>query len=206
MVLFLAARSDAVSTGMIAGRHFVVFFLSFGCYFLQLVQTSVRTDITVNTGVIAGRHLVVFLVILLCFLAARADVCENRYYSEYWCNRWASFDCFSCHFVFVLVARSDVCENRYYREYWCDRWASFGCSSCRFLAARADVCENRYYSEYWCDRWAELGECDANPDWMYNNCYRSCACTDPGKSSLFATDVDPIYRLKISFQFCYNVR
>ena len=83
------------------------------------MQTSVRTDITVNTGVIAGRHLVVLLVILLCFFAARADVCENR-----------------------------------------------------------------YYSEYWCDRWAELGECDANPDWMYNNCYRSCACTDPGKSSL----------------------
>ena len=73
------------------------------------MQTSVRTAITVSTGVIAGRHLAVLLVILLCFLAARADVCENRYYSEYWCDRWASFGCSSCHIVM------------------------FSCSSCRRL-------------------------------------------------------------------------
>ena len=96
-----------VSSGVIAGRHLVVFLVIF---FLQLVQTSVRTAITVSTGVIAGRHLAVLLVILfgclvvisLCFLQLVQTSVNTGVVVWLAC----------CHFVVFLAARADVCENR----------------------------------------------------------------------------------------------
>ena len=52
-----------------------------------------------------------------------------------------------------------------------------------------------------CKQWAEQGECDANPDWMLENCQKSCAAAvhTPDRKSFFELDALDIDGEKFNF-------
>ena len=48
----------------------------------------------------------------------------------------------------------------------------------KLLSCSVSVCED---NDEQCSSWASTGECDINPEWMHENCKKSCdKCDDDG--------------------------